>query len=105
MNRSSKGLAGTIAGLLFALLAPTACGIVDDRRPAQYADLANRTRFDLRCDRVEIHAIKEVENGASCTTTSHFAQTAGVRCGDKQATYEYDRYRWIMNNGIVEQAK
>lgn len=71
--------------------------MVHDARPVQYANLQKRAAFDLRCEQVHITPIHEAE-GASCTTTFHSAQTAGVTCGDRQATYEYVNGRWLMNN-------
>ena len=71
--------------------------MVRDSRPAQYAELQRRAAFDLRCEQVHIQPIKEGE-GSSCTTTFHSAETAGVTCGDRQATYEYVHGRWLMNN-------
>jgi hypothetical protein len=86
-----------IALLLAALILPPACGMVRDNRPAAYADLEKRAGFDLHCEKPSITPIKEGE-GSSCTTEFHWAQTAGVRCAERQATYEYVQGRWIMNN-------
>lgn len=97
MTRKSSPRSRIVAGLLLAVLGPPACGMVHDARPTQYADLERRASFDLRCEKPTIVPIKENE-GASCTTTFHSAQTAGVRCGERQATYVIVSGRWIMNN-------
>lgn len=87
--------------LVIAALILVACGMTNDARPAQYADLKKRAAFDFPCPEGEIQVTPIKENeGSSCTMTFHSVSVAGASCRDKRGTYVYDGYRglWVLNN-------
>jgi hypothetical protein len=75
-------------------------GCVTDHRPAAYAELKTRAVFDLRCNDPSIVPLHEGEAG--CIGHEYWPVTAGVQCGERQATYERvcesGDCRWLMNS-------
>ena len=95
--------------LAAAVVLLSACGLSQDLRPAQYAELKKRAAFDLRCEETQLKVVPIHEDivDYGCAGQHHVdsARTAGVTCNESRATYERLESRWIMNNDGNSAAK
>ena len=77
-------------------------GCFRDHRNRAIDDLITRAAFDLDCPVGQLKLVPLGDDRFDTDRSVQVSRTMGVSGCERRATYLYDRYTWVMNNGTQQ---